>query len=271
MPTNTVLFGSHSHAQSRFSKRWILGTRVDATNYSDAVRLILEWARKRESRYVCVATTHMIMEGYDEPRFQRIVNGADMVTSDGMPLVWGLRLLGVRSATRVYGPDLMLSLLASAAEQRIPVGLYGGRPEVLTSLRLVLSSRFTGLQVPFAESPPYCLLAPEEDDACVARINDSQARVLFVGLGCPKQERWMAEHATRLHAVMVGVGAAFDFLTYAKPRAPAWMQRAGLEWFFRLCTEPRRLWRRYLILGSRFVVLFILQLVGLVCRTGESS
>jgi len=243
---------------------------VNVTNYPDAVRLILEWAQRLESRYVCVATTHMIMEGYDEPAFQQIVNDADLVTSDGMPLVWGLRLLGERNATRVYGPDLMLSLLASAAEQRISVGLYGGRSEVLTRLQTALARRFPGLRVTFAQSPPYCPLTPEQDDACVARINDSQARVLFVGLGCPKQERWMAEHSARIQAVMVGVGAAFDFLADAKPRAPTWMQHVGLEWFFRLCTEPRRLWRRYLILGPRFIVLFILQLVGLAGQTEKN-
>jgi N-acetylglucosaminyldiphosphoundecaprenol N-acetyl-beta-D-mannosaminyltransferase len=204
----------------------------------------------------------MVMEAYDSSQFRQIVNGADLVTPDGMPLVWGLRLLGVGHATRVYGPDLTPCLLGVAEEERISVGFYGGTPRVLALLRMILARRFPDLRVAFYKSPSFRPPTPEEDRADVDEINQSGARILFIGLGCPKQERWMAEHIGRVQAVMIGVGAAFDFLAKVKPQAPRWMQKSGLEWCFRLCTEPRRLWRRYLKHGPRFVGLFGLQLLG---------
>ena len=241
--------------------RYILRMRIDALSYADATHRILAWATRGESRYVCVATAHMVMEAHDSPAFRRMINGADLVTPDGMALVWGLRLLGIRSATRVYGPDLTPRLLAGAEAQRIPVGFYGGTPETLARLLEVLTRRFPGLEIVFSESPPFLSRTLEEGRADIERVIRSGARLLFVGLGCPKQERWMATHAGQIPAVMVGVGAAFDFLAGRKPQAPRWMQRCGLEWFFRLCSEPRRLWRRYLQHGPRFVGLFARQLL----------
>ena len=251
--------------QVRFSPahRYILGMRVDATSYPDAAQRALEWACLRESRYVCIGTVHMVMEAYDSAEYRQMVNRADLVTPDGMPLVWGLRLLRIDSATRVYGPDLTQHLLAVAAANGIPVGFFGGTPRVLARLLEVLALRFPGLKVAFQKSPPFRQPTPEEDRADIDQINRSGTGLLFVGLGCPKQERWMAEHLGRIQAVMVGVGAAFNFLSGAKPQAPPWMQRSGLEWLFRLCTEPRRLWRRYLKHGPRFVGLFALQWIGL--------
>jgi N-acetylglucosaminyldiphosphoundecaprenol N-acetyl-beta-D-mannosaminyltransferase len=205
---------------------------------------------------------HMVMESHCSRAFRDIVNGADLVTPDGMPLVWGLHLLGVASATRVYGPDLTSALLEAAAKEHLPVGFYGGTPAVRDRLLQILSRRFPGLRLAFWESPPFRAPTVDEDRVVVDQINRSGARILFVGLGCPKQERWMAEHAGKVSAVMVGVGAAFDFLSGAKAQAPRWMQQSGLEWFFRLCTEPRRLWRRYLWLGPQFVGLFVLQLLA---------
>lgn len=251
--------------------RYVLGMRVDATSYPDAARRVLEWARRGDSRYVCVATMHMVMEAYDSSRFREIVNGADLVTPDGMPLVWGLRLLGIAHATRVYGPDLTPCLLAVAQEEHIPVGFYGGTPAVLDRLRTILADRFPDLQVAFYKCPPFRPSSTEEDRADVDEINRSGIRILFIGLGCPKQERWMAEHVGRIPAVMVGVGAAFDFLAKVKPQAPIWMQKCGAEWCFRLCTEPRRLWRRYLKLGPRFVALFGMQLLASRRRYGWPS
>ena len=236
--------------------------RVDATSYPDATGRVLNWVRGHQSRYVCAADMHMVMEAHHSKEFRDIVNGADLVTPDGMPLVWGLRLLGAKQATRVYGPDLMPALLAAAAREQIPVGFYGGTPEAIDRLRNVLSLRVPGLRSAFWMSPPFRPPTADEDRRIVSQINGSGARLLFVGLGCPKQERWMAEHAGRVSAVMVGVGAAFDFLSGAKPQAPRWMQTSGLEWSFRLCTEPRRLWRRYLWHGPQFVGLFALQLLA---------
>ena len=249
-------------ASTSVARRYILGLRVDATSYPDAASRVMTWARRGESRYVCVANVHMVMESRHSAEFCRVVNGADLVTPDGMPLVCGLQLLGVKEATRVYGPDLTAHLLEIAARQHIPIGFYGGSPEVVTRLLEVLPQRFPGLSVSFGMSPPFRALTPREDQVVVEQINRSGTRILFVGLGCPKQEGWMADHVGRVLAVMVGVGAAFDFLAGAKPQAPRWMQRFGMEWFFRLCTEPRRLWRRYLGYGPQFVWLFARQLLA---------
>ena len=235
----------------------VVGTRVDVTNYDDAVGRIMCWAASRSSKYVCVCNVHMIMEAYDDPEFRALVNGADLVTPDGMPVVWGLRLLGHRFATRVYGPDLMSSVCAAAERAHIPIGLYGGEASVLTQLVKNLREAHPALIISYAESPPF---GPVETRSVeVERIADSGARVLLVALGCPKQERWMAAHAGRINAVMIGVGAAFDFLSGGKPQAPVWMRRAGLEWAFRLITEPRRLWRRYAIHNPRYLALLTRQ------------
>jgi N-acetylglucosaminyldiphosphoundecaprenol N-acetyl-beta-D-mannosaminyltransferase len=250
----------HKPAIISTDSRYVLGVRVDATSYPDAARHVLEWARRGDSRYVCVTSMHGVMEAYDSSQFRQCVNGADLVTPDGMPLVWGLRLLGIRHATRVYGPDLTPYLLSRAAAERIPVGFYGGTPAVLSRLQAVLAHRFPDLRVAFSKSPPFRPSTPEEDRADVDEINRSEVRILFIGLGVPKQERWMAEHVSKIQAVMVGVGAALDFLAGVKPQAPPWMQKSGLEWCFRLGTEPRRLWRRYLKHGPRFIGLFGLQL-----------
>lgn len=241
----------------------ILGMRVDATSYLHAAATICESAERKESRYVCIATVNNVMEAYDSQAFQTVMNQADLVTPDGMPLVWSLRLLGHKGATRVYGPDLTPVLLESAAAAQIPVGFYGGSPEVLAKLIEVVHRRFEKVEVSYSYSPPFRPLSPEEDRQVVDDINQSGARILFMGLNTPKQDYWMAAHKGRVQAVMVGVGAAFDFLAGTKPQAPRWMMRNGLEWLFRLATEPRRLWKRYLKHNPRFVVLFGLQVLRL--------
>ena len=239
----------------------ILGTKVNATSYVHAAATVCEWAERKESRYVCIATVSQVMEGHDAPGFQRVMNEADLVPPDGMPLVWGLRLLGCKKATRVYGPDLTPIILERAALDGLPIGFYGGSPSVLDRFVQVMRERFPKLQVAYAYSPPFRDLTPEEDQRVVQEIDGSGARILFVGIGNPKQEFWMAAHRGQVQAVMVGVGAAFDFLAGAKPQAPRWMMGVGLEWLFRLATEPRRLWKRYLKQNPRFIVLFALQLL----------
>jgi N-acetylglucosaminyldiphosphoundecaprenol N-acetyl-beta-D-mannosaminyltransferase len=191
------------------------------------------------------------------------MNSADLVTPDGMPLVWGLRLLGARPATRVYGPDLTALVLEAAAHDDLPVGFYGASSPTLHRLTANLRERFPSLRIDYAFSPPFRALAPEEDGQVVQEINDSGARIVFVGLSTPKQERWMSEHRGRVRAVMLGVGAAFDFLAGTKPQAPRWMRTVGLEWLFRLLAEPRRLGPRYFRHNPRFVTFFTLQLLGL--------
>jgi len=238
----------------------ILNVRVDSTSYNLATRQIIKWAGQKESRYVCIANVHMVMEAYDAPNFRQIVNESDLVTPDGMPLVWVMHRMGAKGQERVYGPELMLHVAEAAAREGIPVGLYGGTLKTLEKLAANLQNRYPRLQIAYRYSPPFQPLSPEEDWQITNEINRSGALILFVGLGCPKQERWMAKHKEHINAVMLGVGAAFDLHAGVKPQAPSWLQRAGLEWLFRLFIEPRRLWMRYLYHNPRFLVLAGLQL-----------
>ncbi len=247
-------------ALAHVRSRRILGMRVDGLRTSVAADGIVELAEAGSGGVVCVATVHMVMEAFDAPDFQRSVNAADLVTPDGVPLVWVLRRLGLSETRRVYGPTLMRLVCRRAEEHGLPIGLYGGSPEVLGELRERLVAKHPLLRIAFAASPPFRPETQEEEASTVQAIEASGARILFVGLGCPKQERWMAAHREALPCVLLGVGAAFDFLAGAKRQAPAWLQRAGLEWLFRLASEPRRLWRRYLIQNPRFLFHFAREL-----------
>jgi N-acetylglucosaminyldiphosphoundecaprenol N-acetyl-beta-D-mannosaminyltransferase len=242
----------------------ILGVGVSALNMAMALEIIEGWIERREPHYVCVTGVHGVMESQRDGELRRIHNRAGLVTPDGMPLVWLSRLQGFHHVERVYGPDLMLALCERSAAKGYRHFFYGGAEGVPEQLASVLQKRFPGLQVAGTFSPPFRPLTPDEDDRIVQMINAAAPDIVWVGLSTPKQERWMAGHRERLTApVLIGVGAAFDFLTGRKPQAPRWMQRAGLEWLFRLLTEPRRLWRRYLINNPRFVLLVLLQWSGL--------
>lgn len=242
--------------------RHLLGMRVDApSGYGHAVDLITGWAREPVARTVGVATVNNVMESHDDPTFRAVMNRCDLVTPDGMPLVWALSLLGVRAATRVCGPELTPRLLARAEELGIRVGFYGGDPRTIAALRGVVATRWPALEVAYEHSPPFRPLTSAEDDEIVEAITRAGVQLLFVGLGCPKQERWMDDHRARLPLVSIGVGAAFDFLAGSKRQAPRFLQRIGLEWAFRLASEPRRLWRRYLKQNPRFIALFASQVV----------
>ncbi len=240
----------------------ILGVNVAVSSYDKVVERCLAWAQARESRTLCFSTVHMIMEAVDDPAFLRRVNSIDIVNPDGMPLVWALGALGARSAQRVYGPDTTRLMLDAAEKAGISVGFYGGSQRVLDALVAVVRAKHPRLNVAFYESPPFRALTPGEDHAAVERITASGARLLFIGLGCPKQENWVVDHVGKVPAVMLAVGAAFDFLAGAKPQAPRWMMRCGLEWLFRLLIEPRRLAKRYFKNNPRFVVKFIRQLLA---------
>lgn len=241
----------------------VLGMKVSWTDYRHASDQILSWARQRASKYVCVATVNNVMEAYDSEMFQRVMNQADLVTPDGMPIVWALRLLGQKRATRVYGPDLTQVLLENASAEGVPVGFYGTAPHVLKQLVERVQKRYPALHIAYAFSPPFRALSPAEDEGVIAAVNQSGARILFIGLNTPKQDIWMAAHRDKVQAVMVGVGAAFDFLAESKRQAPRWMMSIGLEWLFRLATEPRRLWKRYLKHNPRFLLFLGLQLSGI--------
>ena len=234
--------------------------RVDATSYDDASDRILSWAQRGESRMVCAASVNNVMEACDDPDFLDVMNRSDLTTADGMPLVWGLKLLGVENPTRTYGPTLTQVLLERAERAEVPVGFYGGSPEVLEELLGIARHKWPRLEVAYAHSPPFRALTEDEMQREVDRINASGARLLFVGIGTPKQDRWMDSNRGNVQAVMLGVGAAFDFIAGVKKQAPSRMQRLGLEWLFRLVTEPRRLWRRYLVRNPRFIFLFAEQL-----------
>ena len=243
--------------------RHILGVRVDATSYGAVARDVIEWAKERQSRYISIATVNNIMRAYDDVNFHRVMREADIVTSDGMPLVWGLRMLGVASASRVYGPELTTAVLREAENAGLPVALYGGTPAGLQAFTGFVRRQYPRVNIVYSNSPPFRSLDDREMGAVTDQINVSGAALVFVGLSTPKQECWMARQKGRLMAPMLGIGAAFDFLGGLKPQAPRWMRDTGLEWLFRLITEPRRLWRRYLKDNPRFVVLFVFQILHL--------
>jgi N-acetylglucosaminyldiphosphoundecaprenol N-acetyl-beta-D-mannosaminyltransferase len=213
----------------------------------------------------------MVMEAYDSAPFREIVNRADLVLPDGMPTVWAQRLLGHAGASRVPGPQLTEELLGRAAARGVPVGLYGGSEESLRTFVDTARARWPGLNVAIAIAPPFRALTEDEDRDYTRQIAESGARIVLVGIGCPKQERWMAEHVDRIPAVMLGVGQAFDILGGLKDDAPRWMQAAGFGWLFRLIQEPRRLWRRYAVNNPRFVSLLLLQWVRRRLRGEEVS
>jgi N-acetylglucosaminyldiphosphoundecaprenol N-acetyl-beta-D-mannosaminyltransferase len=245
-----------------FATRPILGVNVAVSSYDEVIQRSLLWAHQRDSRALFFAAVHMIMEAVDDLDFLPQLNAAGTIFPDGVPLVWALRSMGESHAQRVCGPDAMAALLAAAESAGVPAGFYGGSPATLDALVRTVHLRHPDLKVAYAESPPFRPLTSEEDAAVVQRINSSGARLLFVGLGCPKQEHWIVDHLGRVHAVMFAVGAAFDFIAGGKRRAPRWMQRCGLEWVFRFATEPRRLAMRYLKHNPRFVLMFLRQLIA---------
>jgi N-acetylglucosaminyldiphosphoundecaprenol N-acetyl-beta-D-mannosaminyltransferase len=235
--------------------------RVTVTNYLDVSKNIIEISQKRLGAYVCVSNVHMCMETFDNPDFCKIVNGADLVVPDGKPIVWGQRLLGEKTASQVRGSDLLLTICKEAEKVKIPIGLYGGTEKSLNELIKYLNNNYPSLKITFSISPPFREPTQEEDENYIKAINASGIKILFVGIGCPKQEKWMAKHKEKLHCVMIGVGAAFDFFSGQKKHAPVWMQRTGLEWLFRLASDPKRLWKRYFKHNPRFVFYFLKQLL----------
>ncbi len=239
----------------------VLSMRVDPVCAAEAVDMITTWATEKAARVVCAANVHMVMEACDDRDFRAALASADLAVADGRPVWLACRLLGSPDACHLRGQDLMLSLCEVSADRGVPVALFGSTTEVLSKLRTALIRRFPELKIVYAASPPFRPLAPEEDAEFLAALEESGARVLFVALGCPKQEQWMFEHRATTTCVMVGVGAAFDMLAGARRAAPRWMQRAGLEWVFRLAAEPRRLWRRYARHNLRFVALLSRQLL----------
>lgn len=232
----------------------VLQTPIDVVDWAVALGRIEQWAAKRESRYVCACNVHSIVTAARDTRFGQALSQADMATPDGAPVAWMMRRLGHPTQQRVNGPDLMTSCCERAATNGTSVYLLGSTPDTLVALRQQLALQLPALRIAGTTSPPFRPLSTAEDQALVTRLNDSGAGIVFVSLGCPKQEEWMAEHRGRVRAVMIGVGAAFDFHAGALERAPPWMQHNGLEWLYRLGSEPCRLWKRYFVTNAIFVV-----------------
>lgn len=233
----------------------ILGVHVSAIDLPMALAEIERWVTAGEQHYVCVTGVHGVMESQRDSELRAIHNRSGLTTPDGMPMVWAGHRAGATWMKRVYGPDLMLAVLARAVELGRTSYLYGGREGIPDLLAEQLLARFPGLSIVGAYSPPFRELTPEEDSAIVDRINAADPDLVWVGLSTPKQERWMAAHVGRLAApVLLGVGAAFDIHAGTLRQAPPWLQRSGLEWAYRLYREPRRLWRRYLSNNPRFML-----------------
>jgi N-acetylglucosaminyldiphosphoundecaprenol N-acetyl-beta-D-mannosaminyltransferase len=239
----------------------VIGSHIDALSWQEALWLVSAWAGARESRYVCICNVHSVVTATQDVVFGDVISRADMATPDGAPVAWMLRKLGFADQQRINGPDLMWKYCEQAASRGEPIYLYGGMTETLDILQSRLQEAFPSLIIAGAYSPPFRPLTRQEDDAVVETINASGAGTVWVSLGCPKQEKWMAEHRGRISAVMIGVGAAFDYHAGTIRRAPKWMQDCGLEWLYRLSSEPGRLWKRYLVTNTLFVLHATKQLV----------
>ena len=233
----------------------VLGVRVDAVQIPEMICRLEQWiAEGPRGRYVTLTNVHAIMQAQAEPAFKQVLNQAASVCPDGMPLVWMGRRFGYAMPRRVYGPDLFWDFCRATERQGYSHFFYGGGPGIAQRLASELKARFPGVRVAGFYSPPFRPLAEEEDAAVVRMINAAAPDLLWVGLGCPKQEFWMHQHAGRLRVpVMLGVGQAFDIYAGSLRQAPRWMREHGLEWLFRLCLEPRRLGKRYLLYNSWFV------------------
>jgi N-acetylglucosaminyldiphosphoundecaprenol N-acetyl-beta-D-mannosaminyltransferase len=239
-------------------RKKLIGIDINLGDYSSFVDNIIERAcSPTHSGYICVANVHMLIEAHQSPAFAEIVNGSYLATPDGVPLRWAFKFLYGIDQERIAGMDLLSDLLFAAEKQKVPVAFYGGKSEMLGKAKLYLEKTYPDLIIGHMYSPPFRALSSEEENEVVRNINDSGARLVFVILGCPKQEKWMASMQNRIQAVMIGIGGALPVLAGVYKRAPGWMQHAGLEWLFRLGQEPKRLFKRYATTNSMFVYLLL--------------
>lgn len=256
---------THEHAD-------VLGVKVSAVNMEVATKLATRWIECGNPGYVCIASVHGVMEAQRDSELLRIFNQAAIVTPDGMPLTWVGRLQGFTQMNRVFGPDFMIEMCRISVERGYKHFLYGGMPGVAEELSKRLQKRFPGLEVVGTHTPPFRSLSPEEEEAVVRQVTQLKPHMLWVGIGAPKQERFMAQYVDRFKVpLLVGVGAAFDFHTGRIRDCPAWVKRAGLQWLHRLAQEPTRLWRRYLVNNPAFLGRIAWQLLGLARRPRENA
>ncbi len=241
----------------------VMSMNVDVINLDTSIIDIIVLISLDRGSYVCLSNVHMCMEVFESASFSNVVNSADLVIPDGKPILWAQRLMGHRKAEQVRGQDIMNVLCQVSTHKALKIGLYGGSSELLLEkVKSALMSSYPDIEIVYSFSPPFRPLTESEDKQVIRDINLSEVDVLFVGIGCPKQEIWMAEHKSKLQCVMLGVGAAFDFIAGEKKHAPRWIQKIGMEWLFRLASEPRRLWKRYLKHNPRFVWYLTQQLLG---------
>jgi N-acetylglucosaminyldiphosphoundecaprenol N-acetyl-beta-D-mannosaminyltransferase len=260
----TISNATDINSDTEIERGNILGVKISALNMDLAVSAIDDLCMSKNSHYVCVTSAHGLVECWYNPQLRPIFNNSGLTTPDGMSIVWLMRLLGYNEVSRVYGPDLLLRVCKHSLKMGYKHFLYGGAPGVPEKLAQSLSDQFPGLKIVGTYSPPFRDLTDEEDQEIIRLINETDADIVWVGLGTPKQERWMNDHVNKLDApVLVGVGAAFDFISGTKKQAPKWIQGSGFEWLFRLVTEPQRLWRRY-IQYPYFAVLIFFQMIGLL-------
>lgn len=232
----------------------ILGTRIDALSFAQATSRITSWADKRESRIVSLCNVHVVVSGRSDVCLRNALNSSDLIMPDGAPLVWLMRKRSWPEQQRISGPDLMWCTLAKSEQLGISIFFYGGTEYALQKLISIVRASFPSLQIAGYVSPPFRSISDEEESSICDHIRQSGAQIIMVGLGCPKQEKWMARHKGRLHAVMLGVGAAFDYHAGTLQRAPIAWQHAGFEWLYRLMKEPNRLMKRYLLTNTLFLI-----------------
>lgn len=243
-------------------KRRIISIDVSIGKYSEFVDEIVKLAQRRESNYICVANVHMTVEAYNNYSYQKIVNSAVITTPDGMPLVKAIKLLYGVDQDRVAGMDLFPDLLERSTKENLRVFLYGSTQNVLKAIVAKANRLYPDLEIVGTISPPFRPLTPAEKEGIIDTINEAKPNIVFVSLGCPKQEKWMNEMYGKIHSLMIGVGAAFPVFAGFKKRAPYWMQKYSLEWFYRLLQEPNRLLKRYLYTNSKFIYLLFKELMN---------
>ena len=223
----------------------VIGFPVTALSLDNHVSLIIHWAKHRSSKVTCVANVHMLIEATRNPVLASILHHADLVTPDGMPLVWTMRLTGVANQERVAGMDLLLGLCKQASQQQISLFFLGSELDILEQIRVRLEREFPKLQIAGMEPLPFRPLTVEEDESIIDKINSSGAGITLVSLGCPKQELWVAQHKNKIQSVLIGIGGVFPVYAGIHKRAPKAIRDLGMEWLYRLVQEPSRLWGRY--------------------------
>lgn len=239
--------------EKHFPVQKVIGFSIAALSFDAQTALMLQWAKARLSKVVCIANVHMVMEAYQDQQFAEILHSADLVTPDGMPLVWMLRLLGAVGQERVAGPDVLSALCQLAPREEVSLFFLGSQTAVLEKMRVRLEREFPSLKIAGMEPLPFRPMTAAEDEAIIEKLNSSGAGMVLIALGCPKQEKWMAAHRGKVQAVMVGLGGAFPVYAGIHKRPPRFVQLSGLEWLYRLIQEPRRLWKRYFSTMPMFV------------------